>query len=177
MIRMGRRTRHAEDLSGRTFGRLTVLGPTGRPSGKAAWLCRCMCGQEVTVRADHLKSGHTTSCGCAKGNGDRPMPSPTYVDGTCAEMLGPKRVRRDSSTGVTGVEWLPKRGRYRAVINLRGRRTYLGSFRSLEEAAAARREAEDRLYRPFLESVEKRKGESDWTCGEAMRAAAGASRN
>lgn len=143
----------AKDLTGLTFGRLTVLGPAGNSCGKAVWRCRCSCGREVAVRGDHLRSGHTTSCGCAKGNGGRPMPSPTYVDGTCAEMLGPKRVRRDSSTGVTGVEWIPKRGRFRAVINLQGRRTYLGSFRTLEEAASARSDAENKLYRPFLESV------------------------
>lgn len=150
---MGSRTGSAKDLTGRTFGRLTVLGPAGSSSGKPAWLCRCGCGKEIIVRGDHLRSGHTTSCGCAKGNGGRPMPSPTYIDGTCAEMLGPKRVRRDSSTGVTDVEWIPNRGRFRAVINLQGRRTYLGSFRTLEEAVTARRDAEDRLYRPILESV------------------------
>jgi hypothetical protein len=28
------------------------------------WLCTCVCGNEKMVRADHLKSGHTESCGC-----------------------------------------------------------------------------------------------------------------
>ena len=157
---MGSRTGRAKDLTGRTFGRLTVLGPAGSSCGKQTWLCRCGCGKEVAVRGDHLKSGHTASCGCARGNGGKPMPSPTYIDGTCAEMLGPKRVRRDSSTGVTGVEWIPGRGRFRAVINFMGRRTYLGSFRTLEEAAAARTDAEDRLYKPFLESVGRRAAEA-----------------
>ena len=150
---MDNKTKRGKDLTGMTFGRLTVLRPAGTVCGRAAWLCRCECGREVAVRGDHLRYGHTASCGCARGNGDRPMPSLTYINGTCAELLGPKRVRRDSSTGVTGVEWIPGRGRYRAVINLRGKRTYLGSFRTLEEAMAARREAEDRLYRPILEAV------------------------
>ena len=150
---MDNKTRRVKDLTGMRFGMLTVLGPAGKTGGKTAWLCRCDCGKDVAVRGDHLTSGHTTSCGCARGNGDRPMPSPTYINGTCAEMLERKRVRRDSSTGVTGVEWIPGRGRYRAVINLQGRRTYLGSFRTLEEAASARSDAENRLYRPLLESI------------------------
>lgn len=28
-------------------------------------LCKCECGQEVKVRLEYLRSGHTTSCGCA----------------------------------------------------------------------------------------------------------------
>lgn len=28
------------------------------------YMCQCICGQEVSVRSDHFKSGHTRSCGC-----------------------------------------------------------------------------------------------------------------
>jgi len=30
---------------------------------KRVFLCRCSCGREVLVRLDHLRSGHTQSCG------------------------------------------------------------------------------------------------------------------
>ena len=32
-------------------------------AAKRRFLCRCSCGQEVEVRLDHLRSGHTSSCG------------------------------------------------------------------------------------------------------------------
>ena len=32
-------------------------------SGKRTFLCRCSCSSKVTVRLDHLRSGHTASCG------------------------------------------------------------------------------------------------------------------
>ncbi len=58
------------DLTGRKFGRLEIVGlceirksPNGRSN--AFWNVICDCGTKRTVSANHLKSGHTTSCGCA----------------------------------------------------------------------------------------------------------------
>lgn len=57
------------DLTGHKYGRLTVLHRaedqalrSGRKN--AVWRCRCECGREKNVRASHLRSGATTSCGC-----------------------------------------------------------------------------------------------------------------
>lgn len=64
--------RGAENLSGRTFGHLIVLGKHHgyvdrngrRPS---VWRCRCECGAEVTVKTYSLLSGKNTGCGKHKG--------------------------------------------------------------------------------------------------------------
>jgi hypothetical protein len=53
-----------QDLTGRRFGRLTVIAFAGRRPSHVLWRCRCDCGQETTVQAGGLRSGHTTSCGC-----------------------------------------------------------------------------------------------------------------
>ena len=52
------------DLTGKRFGRLTVLKEAGKNCGHITWLCRCDCGNEIKVKGIHLKSGHTTSCNC-----------------------------------------------------------------------------------------------------------------
>lgn len=58
------------DLTGRKFGRLTVMCRSGtyqRPSGnkEPTWRCRCECGNEVVVLSSNLKKkGNTLSCGC-----------------------------------------------------------------------------------------------------------------
>lgn len=56
------------DLTGRRFGRLLVLGQTDRPAGycdtEAFWACRCECGESVAVSKRALLRGHTVSCGC-----------------------------------------------------------------------------------------------------------------
>lgn len=57
------------NLIGKTFGRLTVVSQSENiktPNGRShvAWLCKCECGQEIIVRSDNLRNGHTVSCGC-----------------------------------------------------------------------------------------------------------------
>lgn len=58
-----RREQTFKDLTGKTFGRLTVIERigAGRPT---IWLVRCSCGVEKTVQGAALNSGDTTSCGC-----------------------------------------------------------------------------------------------------------------
>lgn len=63
-----------EDLTGRVFGRLTVLrqceedhiSPDG--SRKAKWVCQCSCPEHkiISVLGYSLKSGNTTNCGCVR---------------------------------------------------------------------------------------------------------------
>lgn len=56
------------DLTGQTFGRLTVLErdmtkPRGQGKG-VYWICQCSCGNKKSVRTDKLKNKDTQSCGC-----------------------------------------------------------------------------------------------------------------
>ncbi len=52
-----------EITPGTPYGELTVLRELGSTSGKRYFRCLCSCGNERTVRLDHLRSGHTSSCG------------------------------------------------------------------------------------------------------------------
>jgi len=53
------------DLIGVCFGRWTVIRRAGSDKyGKAAWLCRCVCGVEKVLRSAVLRHGESTSCGC-----------------------------------------------------------------------------------------------------------------
>jgi hypothetical protein len=53
-------------IVGQRFGKLTVLerAEQNSKSGNAMWICQCDCSIVVTVIGSHLRSGHTTSCGC-----------------------------------------------------------------------------------------------------------------
>lgn len=53
------------DLSGQTFGNLTVLEQNKNPTRKARdafWSCICKCGKTHIVRGHNLRAGITTSC-------------------------------------------------------------------------------------------------------------------
>lgn len=54
-----------QDLTGRRFGRLTVLDKNELRKGKYRyWLCKCECGNNKWIYAASLLSGTGTSCGC-----------------------------------------------------------------------------------------------------------------
>jgi hypothetical protein len=55
------------DLAGEKFGNLTVIHRAESRNGDTYWVCRCSCGKETEVRADHLKSRKICSCGCLTG--------------------------------------------------------------------------------------------------------------
>jgi hypothetical protein len=53
------------DLSGQTFGRLTVLRRVENDKhDKTRWLCRCECGTEAVRSAHLMRKGESLSCGC-----------------------------------------------------------------------------------------------------------------
>lgn len=55
------------DLTGKRFGRLTVLERDGHNSrGNIMWWCRCDCGGVARVSGGSLKSGMIKSCGCIR---------------------------------------------------------------------------------------------------------------
>jgi hypothetical protein len=54
------------DLTGRKFGRWTVIERAHTRLGKVRWLCLCDCGAEWTVSATSLLRGTSKSCGCLR---------------------------------------------------------------------------------------------------------------
>lgn len=60
---MGKRN----DLTGKRFGKLTVIGFAGRANdGHAMWRCKCDCGNYKNVRSNLLVCDMTQSCGCSR---------------------------------------------------------------------------------------------------------------
>lgn len=53
-----------QDLTGLVFGRLTVIGFSGKTGIQPKWYCRCECGNIVNVFSSNLKRGTSSSCGC-----------------------------------------------------------------------------------------------------------------
>lgn len=52
------------NLTGRKFGKLTVLYKIHNTNNHVFWLCVCDCGNLTEVRTDALRKGDTKSCGC-----------------------------------------------------------------------------------------------------------------
>ena len=70
-----------DDLTGKKYGRLTVIGLQPTETRKTYWICQCDCGNIKVVRSDSLKSGAIKSCGCLKKEQDKK----NLTTGNCRE--------------------------------------------------------------------------------------------
>ena len=131
-----------QDLTGKRFGRLTVLGEAPHVGERTAWRCRCDCGDVKVVKAVYLNSGETTSCGCYKRTLDDVHLRDGYdakrVQNVVMPLFKDATPRKDSTTGYRGVsKYLTrtnKEERYRAWITVNGKRYYKSGFATAEDA-------------------------------------------
>jgi hypothetical protein len=77
-------------MVGRTFGRLTVAGPSDADGRVDRWECLCTCGNRAVVRGSSLRCGNTRSCGCLVADAKR-RAAATLREGNwqrlCADLL------------------------------------------------------------------------------------------
>lgn len=59
--------RPINDLTGKKYGKLTVISRAENKGTQTRWLCECDCGKRKIVQAGSLVSGDTKSCGCLRG--------------------------------------------------------------------------------------------------------------
>ena len=86
-----------KDLTGKRFGKFLVLRqdlkqvvyPSGRKQYR--WICRCDCGNEVSILGLHLPNGHSTQCRKCKDIAHRKENSALRCSFYCAKS----RAKRD----------------------------------------------------------------------------------
>ncbi len=142
------------DISGQKFGELTAISPTDKRNGRTVvWRFHCSCGRVIerslisidrgTKRGDHI------TCG---GPAHRPV---SLQDGTNLSLIGRGTQYSTNKSGVRGV-CRDKHGKWCAYIYFQGHQHALGRYEKLEDAALARKKAEDELYKPMLEAHRKK---------------------
>ena len=147
------------DITNQKFGRLTALRPTDKRIDRAViWECKCSCGKKGIYRAlDSLRdSGERQSCGCwlseiSKENNEIVF---NYIDGTRIESIKDQKLLKNNKSGIRGVNWDKNANKWRAIIYFQGRQIHLGLFADIDDAARARKVAEDEYYKPVIEKFE-----------------------
>lgn len=148
-IRQAASKHRAVDIKGQRFGRLVALEPLGkRMGGSVVWRCQCDCGNETEVSCNSLIQGNTKSCGCLCRENKSLTVSLRYIDGTCVELVEKQKLRKNNTSGYTGV--VSFRGRWRAQITFKRKAYSLGVYDDIEDAAEARKQAEGQLFGEFL---------------------------
>ena len=147
------------DITGKRYDRLVAVRPTEKrdAAGSVVWECKCDCGNTAYYSVNALNGGHIRSCGCVyrmtrteavKARKDM------VEDTNLSALVAAKKIRKNNTTGITGVYLLPN-GKYEAYINFQKKRYVLGCFQTKEAAAKARREAEKRLHDPILKEYQQ----------------------
>ena len=135
-----------KDITGKRYCRLVAIKPVGKKNETTIWQCQCDCGNVVNVVVNSLETGKTRSCGCLQKEHVKSM----FAGGTnVVKLFSEKKIRSTNTSGVTGVSWSKRKGRWEATITFQGKKHHLGFYNNLEDAAAARKKAEERLYGDF----------------------------
>ena len=142
------------DQTGKRFGRLTVIEDLGMIDGEHWCRCRCDCGNVKDIRYNSMQKGTTTSCGCYRREAIKKASEKRkdVEKGTNLRILTGKISKRNK-IGHKGVGKGRKPGTYVAYLAFQGKLHWLGTYYSLEEAVAAREEAERKYHDPFLKEL------------------------
>lgn len=150
------------DITGQRVHMLTAMYPTEKRDSKGSviWHCRCDCGKETELSYNALLYGNTRSCGCRKHEHEQHLSEYiSFVDNTSIDHLASKTIPKNNTTGVRGVYFI--RGKYIAKIVIQQKQYYLGTYNTQEEAAAARKEAEETVSETVLPYYEQWKRLAD----------------
>lgn len=149
--------RWGQKIKNKKFVKLTAL----KRVSKSEWLCLCDCGNTTIVKTTQLTSGKTQSCGCIsrmkhsnimKSNEKiKKFSEENFVDNTNLSLISnDKPFKSNKSTGIRGVH-KKKNGSYTAQICFNRKIYKLGTYSNIEDAIKARKEAEEKYFKPILD--------------------------
>jgi len=94
------------DITGKRFGRWTVLKQVPNVKNKVMWSCQCDCGTVKDVRGETLKFGISKSCGCyglelAKKMGERNFQGHEEISQTYFSRIKREAIYRELDFTIT----------------------------------------------------------------------------
>lgn len=153
-----------KDLTGKKYGMLKAIKCSDRKYRNGCmWICECKCGNRIEVSESDLERRRKTHCGCQKETNleqsaqqARAMNQEKNIrEGTNLARIKSKKVPSSSTTGIRGVYYNAKRGYWYAQIKFKGKGKHLGIFKTKEEAAKARKAAEELYFNPIIKKYSK----------------------
>ena len=149
-----------ENLIGRHFGKLEVIGRSDKRGSRGArtvplWECRCECGAICYKATDTLTNPEISMCNDCVGKyaTEKARAKAGFVDGTQISKITSTKLISTNTSGCRGVYFDKRTGKYRARLKFKGKIMSFGSYKNFEDAVKARKDAEQRIYGEFLEQI------------------------
>ena len=146
-----------EDLVGRRFGKLEVIGRSDKRGSRGARTvplgeCRCECGNITYKATDTLTNPELSMCNDCVGKyaGQKMREKAGYVDGTQISRLRSDKLIATNTSGCRGVYWDKNSGKWRARLRLKGKTYNFGSYTNFDDAVKARKAAEQEYFGKYL---------------------------
>ena len=152
-----------KDITGKRFGTLTALERSDKyieypdRGKKYLWKCQCDCGEIVYRLPEKLRN--EVNSACEKCLADRKVKAMVenagFVEGTQLNKIVSKKPLSTSKSGVRGVFFNNKTGKWRAMLKFQGVNHYLGEYKDIEDVIEARVCAEEKYFTPILERYDE----------------------
>ena len=149
-----------ENLIGRRFGKLEVIGRSDKRGSRGArtvplWECRCECGAICYKATDTLTNPDLSMCNECVGKyaGEKMHEKAGFVDGTQISKITSTKLNATNTSGSRGVYFDKNTGKWRARLKFKGKLMNFGSYINFEDAVKARKAAEQEYYGEFLEQI------------------------
>lgn len=148
-----------KDITGKRFGSLTAIKRSDRyieildRGKKYLWECQCDCGEIVYRLPEKLRDDVNSACDkCLTERAVKAMvKNAGFVEGTQLKKIASTKPLSTSKSGVRGVFFNNRTGKWRAMLKFQGVNHYLGEYKDISDAVKARGRAEEEYFTPILE--------------------------
>lgn len=151
-----------ENLVGRRFGKLEVIGRSEKRGSRGArtvplWECRCECGAICYKAIDTLTNPELGMCNDCVGKyaTEKMREKAGFVDGTQISRIKSDKPIATNTSGVRGVYYDKKTKKWRARLKFKGKLMNFGTYENFDDAVKARKRAEEEYYGEFLQQMIK----------------------
>lgn len=144
-----------DDYVGKQFNHLTLLknlNKLDKNNSKLA-LFKCDCGNIKELVFTQVLNGEITSCSC-RNKGKNSNLTLESVRDKKIEFYKNK-TQKNNKTGHTGISYI--NDKYRVRIQIKHKSKHIGYFDNLEDAIKARKDAEEKYFKPILEKYNTKK--------------------
>lgn len=167
--------KRGEDFKDKRFGSLIGIRyiksrKTLRGNSSPYWLFKCDCGKEVILEAQTVKKRQRCcSRDCpynpAKIDGNpkgfKALQQDVHLHNTNIQFKDYTKPQSNNKSGYPGVWYDEKWDTYRVYISFKKKRYYLGTYDNKDMAISVRKEAEDNLFKDFLDWYNERRDSNE----------------
>lgn len=150
-----------KDLKGQRFGKLIVIEETNNRADKGSivWKCKCDCGNIIEISSKRLVSCINISCGCYQKERQKysinKLQEKQLIENTNIDLIKKAEANSNSKSGVRGVHWCKSKKKWIASLTFQNRLVLNKSFNDKNKAIQARKEAEEKYFKPILDKYNK----------------------